>query len=155
MGLKEDIKLQMKEALKASSKNDKEKLRLSTLRFLMAEIENVGIAKKEKLSDEEIIEVISRHIKKRKEAIESYQKAGRSDLVQKEQKEMEILQLYMPPQLSEQEIREVIIKTIEETGASGPKNMGKVMGKAMLCLKGKADGGKVSELVKKLLEEKL
>ena len=151
MSLKEDIQLHMKEALKASLKNDDEKIRLSTLRLLMAEIKNVEIEEKEELSDDKIIEVVSRHIKKRKEAIESYQKVERMDAAQKEQKELSILQSYMPTQLTENEIKDIIIEAIKSTGVFGPRDMGKVMKEVMPHLKGRADGKLVNKLVKELL----
>ncbi len=151
MGLKEDIRLHMKEALKASLKDGNEKIRLSTLRLLMAEIKNVEIEKKEELSDEEIIEVVSRHIKKRKEAIESYQKFERMDAARKEQKELSILQSYMPAQLAEKEIRDIITEAIKNMGACEPRDMGKVMKEVMPRLKGRADGKIVNKLVRELL----
>ncbi|HDP69493.1 MAG TPA: GatB/YqeY domain-containing protein [Actinobacteria bacterium] len=153
MDLKNKLQLDMKNALKAASKSDEEKLKLSTLRLLMAEIKNVEIAEKKELSNEEIIEVISRQVKKQKEAIESYNKAERKELAQKEQKEMHILQTYMPAQLTEQEVREVVVSVLKDMGAMGPQDMGKVIKGVMACLKGRADGKMVNELVRELIEK--
>lgn len=113
-----------------------------------AEADITKLEEASKLNDEEIIEVLSSEIKKRKEAIEQYQKGGRDELAQKERGELDILMNYMPEQLSEDQIREEVKKAITQTGASGPKDMGKVIGAVMAKVKGKADGQMVSRLVK-------
>ena len=104
-----------------------------------------------KLSDEEIIDVISSEIKKRKDSITSYQSGGRPELAEKENEEIGFISIYMPEQLSEEAIREEIKKTITEVGASSIKDMGKVIGAVMAKIKGKADGQLVSQIVKELL----
>ncbi|MDO8885847.1 GatB/YqeY domain-containing protein [Candidatus Oleimmundimicrobium sp.] len=151
MSLKKDIELHMREALKAASKDEDEKVRLSTLRLLMAEIKNMEIEKKKELSDDEVIEAVLRHTKKRKEAIEIYQKVGRTDAAKKEQKELNILQSYLPAQLTKDEVEGIIAEAIKSTGAHEPRDMGKVMKEVMPRLKGRADAKMVNELVRGLL----
>ncbi len=111
-------------------------------------IEIANLEEQSKLNDEEIIEVLSSEIKKRKEAIEQFQKGGREELAQKEMEELSMLMEYMPAQMSEAEVMAEVKKAIAETGASGPKDMGKVIGAVMARVKGKADGQLVSKLVK-------
>ncbi len=160
MSLKEKIQSDIKEAMK-SGENEK----VGVLRMLQAEIKNAEIAKRTKLSkagetdlekkseliDDEIIDVINRETKKRKDAIELYEKGGRKELAEKEKKEAEFLSVYMPEQMSEEEIRSLAKKTIDRLNASGQHDMGKVMGALKLEIKGKADGAMVSRIVKELL----
>jgi len=130
---------------------------VSVFRFLLASLHNKEIEKKGKglestLSDDEAIEVLSREAKKRKEAIEAYEKGNRTDLAQKETKELEIIEKYLPEQLSEEEIEKIITAAIKKTGAVTVKDFGKVMGEAMKELKGKADASLVSKIVRKRIE---
>lgn len=148
MSLKDKITTDMKEALKGGEQG---KLKLSTLRLLLSEIKNGEIAKKKELSDEEIVGVVSKEIKKRKEAVEQYQKGNRPELAAKEKKEAKILQEYLPEQLSDDELKTIIQETIEEMGVSGLGEMGKVMGAVMSKVKGRAEGSRVSEVVKGFL----
>lgn len=104
-----------------------------------------------KLNDEEIIEVLSSEIKKRKESIEQYTKGGRPELAEKEQNEIEILMSYMPEQMTEEQVREEVKKAIIQTGAKDIKEIGKVIGTVMAKVKGKADGQTVSRIVKEEL----
>jgi len=106
-----------------------------------------------KLNDEEIVEVISSEIKKRKDAIEQYEKGGRPDLAEQEKKEAEMLMTYMPEQMSEEDVRAEVKKAINETGAKDMKEMGKVIGAVMAKVKGKADGQTVSRIVKEELSK--
>lgn len=103
------------------------------------------------LTDEEIIEVISREIKKRKEAILEFEKGKREDLVKKEKEEIKILERYSPPQLSEKEIRELVAETIKRLGVKETKEMGRVMAEIMPKVKGKAEGSLVSKIVREML----
>jgi len=103
------------------------------------------------LTEEEILEVISSEAKKRKDAIDEFRKGGRDDLVEKEKRELEILKKYLPEQMNEEQIKKEAKKAIEEVGASGPQEMGKVMGVLMPKLKGRAEGGMVSKIVQELL----
>jgi len=145
----------------------KEELTVSVLRMLNSAIHNKEIEKRTKLSkqekdieklkessqliEEEVIEVISSEAKKRKDAIIEFAKGGRQDLADKETKELAILKKYLPEQMSEEQIREIVQKAIAETGAAGPKDTGKVMSALMPKLKGKAEGGIVSKIVNELL----
>jgi len=149
MSLKEKIIQDFKKAFK-----EKDQERKSTLEQVLSEIRNKEIELKKReegLSDEEMVEVVGRAIKQRKDAMEQYQKGDREDLYEKEKKELEILLQYLPQQLSEEEIRREVIKTIDQLGAKGKEDFGKVMGVVMGKLKGKADGN----LVKKVVEESL
>jgi uncharacterized protein YqeY len=155
MELKEKIRLNLNSALK-----EKRTLEVLVLRQLLAAILNKEKekrfkAKEEKdiqLTDEEVIEVISSEAKKRRESIFEFGKGKRQDLVEKEKKELEILEKYLPEQLPEEEIRKLIKEAIEKTDAKEIKDMGKVMAELMPKIKGKADGTLVSKIVKELLE---
>lgn len=103
------------------------------------------------LSDDEILEVLLSEIKKRNDSVDQYKKGGRPELAQKESKEIEILKVYMPEQMSEDAIREEVKRTISQTNASGPRDMGKVIGAVMAKIKGKAEGQIVSRIVKEEL----
>lgn len=156
---------------------EKEELVVSVLRMLNSAIHNKEIEKRTKLSktpafaeasadkeklkkleegskltEEEILETVFSEAKKRKEAILEFGKGGRQDLVDKETKELEILKKYLPEQIGEEQIREEIKKAIEETGAVGPKDTGKVMAAVMPKLKGKAEGQLVNKIVGELLK---
>lgn len=124
---------------------------VGALRLLLSEIHNGQIAKGEKLSDEEIISVLRREIKKRAESAAAFRKGGRVELAQKEEAEAEILKQYLPPQLTEEELRKLVGEVVNEAGAIALSDMGKVMG----MIKSKAgtgvDMGKVSELVRERL----
>ncbi|MBM3250970.1 MAG: GatB/YqeY domain-containing protein [Candidatus Nealsonbacteria bacterium] len=135
---------------------------ISTLRMLLAVVLNREKERKYKeriegeveLTDEEMFEIISSEIKKRKEAIFGYKQGKRADLVKKEEAEMSILQQYLPEQLSEEEIRKLAQRTIKKVGAKEMRDMGKVMAEIMSEVKGRADGGLVSKIVKELLTPK-
>lgn len=164
MSLKENLRKDLKESLK-----ENKAIRVSVLRQAAAAILNKEKEKRFKLSKEkpeikeeelqeesqlvdgEIMEVISGESKKRKEAILAYEKGGRKELAEKEQEELEVLQSYLPEQLSEEELKKIVEESIKEVGAVGPKNMGKVMASLMPKVKGRADGVKVSQMVKDLL----
>ena len=137
---------EMKKAMKSGEKD-----RLSTIRMLISEIKKVQIDKKKDLTDEEIIQLLQRYAKQRKEAIQQYKKANREDLVEKEEKELKVVEEFLPEQLSEQEIENIVQETIEEIGASSLKDMGKVMKVVMEKVKGRADGSTVSKIVKQKL----
>ena len=146
--LVERIDEDLKQAVKA-----KDAVKTSTLRMLKSAIDYERIAKKkESLKDDEIVEVVARQVKQHKDPIEGYEKGGRAELVEKEKAELAILETYMPEQLSEEELRELVRKKIEELGAGSPKEMGKIMGALMPEVKGKADGKTVSRLVREELQ---
>jgi len=147
VSLKEQIDNDLREALKA-----KDSVKLGTLRMFSAALKNEEIALRGKeLDDRKMVEVAGREAKKRKEAIESYKKGGRDELAEKEQKELEVLEKYLPQQLSDDKIKEVVQEVVGETGASGASDFGKVMGVVMSKVKGRADGAKVGEVVKEVL----
>lgn len=148
MNLKEKLVADMKEAMKAKEEG---KLRLSVIRMARAAIKNVEIDKKRELSEEEVIEVLAREVKMRRDSIEEYIKASRQDVVEQLNQEIGILMAYLPEQLSETEIRRLVEEALQATGAQGPKEMGKVMGYLMPKVKGKADGKLVNQLVKEAL----
>lgn len=147
MDLKEQLDNDLKESLKAG-----EKLRLSTIRLLRSEIKNAEIAKRGELTQDELLAVVSREARKRKESIEEFGKAGRKDLVDKETFELGVLEKYMPEQMSEADIRAIVEETINEVGAAAPGDIGKVMGKVMPKVRGKADGKLVNRMAREMLE---
>lgn len=146
MGLKKTIEDEMKNALK--SKDD---LKLQTLRFLLAQIKNKEIDARRELKDEEIYKVIQTLVKQRKEGIEIFEKAGRTELLEKEKRELELLESYLPKMLKDEEIEKITDEVIKELNASGAKDFGRVMKTVMTRVSGRADGGKVNEIVKKKL----
>jgi len=146
MGLEEKIDEGMRDALRAG-----DKIRLSTIRMIRAAIHNRVIEKKGKLTDEEITQVLSSLVKKAKESIEQFQRGNRSDLVEKEEAEMNILLSFMPKQLEKEEIERIVDQKIKELNAKDLKDLGQVMKATMAILKGKADGRMVNEIVKERL----
>jgi hypothetical protein len=147
---KESIKEDIKEALKKG-----ESVTVMTLRSLLSEIEKkeIELGKKEEgLTEEEIEKAAIGELKKRNEAIEQYEKAGRDDLVEAEKKEAEVLSKYVPEKMSDEELESVVDGIIQEKNPSGMQDMGAVMSAVMAKVGNKADGSKVSELVKQKLE---
>jgi len=144
------IEQDLKEAMKSEQTE-----RVWTLRMLIASLKNKEIElrpKKQKLSEEIEIEVIKQEIKKRKEAIEMFKKGNREDLVLKEKKELEILEKYLPEQLSDDELKELVKQTKIKIKAEGPSDFGKLMGAVMKETKGRADGLKVKQMVEETLK---
>jgi len=129
----------------------RDEIEVSTLRLLLSEIKNEEIKKGEKLFDQDIISVIQREVKKRKEAAAGFRTGGREEQAQKEEAELKILESYLPAQLSNEELTKVVEDTINELGAKSMADMGRVMGVVMGKVKGQADGGVVSALVKEKL----
>ncbi|MEM7773613.1 MAG: GatB/YqeY domain-containing protein [Cyanobacteria bacterium P01_A01_bin.37] len=150
MSLKDRISEEIKTAMKA-----KDKIRLETVRgikkLILEKESDVRAKGQDELTEEQELAILTQLAKQRRDSIEQYTKAGRDELAEKEAQELTILEEYLPAQLSEAEIEAVIEGLIAKTGASGPKDMGKVMGPAMKELKGKADGAKVQALVKSKL----
>lgn len=137
--------------LRNSIKN-RDPIRTSTLRMIIASMKNLAIERKaEELEDQDVIKVLSKQLKQRNDSIESFKKGNRADLVEKETKELEILKSYLPQQLGEDKIEEIIKKVLAETGASSKSDFGKVMKLSMQELKGQADGKLVTSIVQKLL----
>jgi len=146
MGLRETIDADIKEALKSGAKD-----KVSTLRMLSAALKNKQIDKRRSLTEEEVVETVRALIKQRKDSIEQFAKGGRQDLVDKETAEVPVLEVYLPRQLSREELEGIVREVVAQTGAQGARDMGKVM-KALIPLVGaRADGKLVSELVKHAL----
>ena len=148
MGLKETLKTDLTEAIRSS-----DKLLSGTIRMVLTAITNEEVSGKEArvLTDDEVITVLSREAKKRREASEEFAKAGRTDKAAEEKAEGEVIARYLPAQLSEDEIKALIAAAVASTGAAGPADMGKVMGAIKPQIAGKADGSLVSSLVKAAL----
>lgn len=136
----------MKQAMKAQ-----DKVRLSTIRMLISQLKNEKIDSGKDLTPDEELQILLNAAKKRNEAIEAYKSGNRQDLLEKEQQELEIIQQYLPAQMSDEELEKEINKIIESTGASSMKDLGKVMSEAMKALKGRVDGKKVQQLVRSKL----
>ena len=150
MGLKEKLQSDLTDAIRS-----KDGVKSGTIRMLLAAITNEEVAGKSAkvLSDAEVITVLSREAKKRREAVEAYTNAKRDDLANKEKEEAAVIALYLPEQLSEADIKKMITDAIVETNASGPSGMGAVMKVLQPKIAGKADGGFVSSLVKAALSQ--
>jgi uncharacterized protein YqeY len=131
----------LKTAMKA-----KDKLRVSTLRMLISEMKNAQLEERGELSGERELSVLTSYAKKRRESIKGYEQGGREDLAESERKELEIVMSYLPEQVGEDEIRAEAARIIADTGASGPQDMGKVMGPLMAKFKGRADGAAVKTI---------
>lgn len=143
MSLVERLNSDMKQAMK-----NREKDKLSVIRMVKASLQNEGIKLgKQELSEDEEITVLSRELKQRKDSLQEFDKAGRQDLVEKLQSEIEIVEAYLPKQLSEDELNAIVTQAIAETNATSKADMGKVMSAVMPKVKGKADGSLVNKLV--------
>lgn len=141
--LEDKILADFKDAMK-----NKEAERVSTLSFLRSQIKNLSIEKKkDKLDDSDVIAIIKKQAKQRLDSIDQFKKGGRTDLAQKEEKELGILKVYLPQELSKDELENIINEIISSTGASTMKDMGKVMKELMPKVSGRADNKLVSELV--------
>ncbi|WP_394233010.1 GatB/YqeY domain-containing protein [Niallia oryzisoli] len=146
MNLLERLNSDIKQAMK-----NKEKDKLTTIRMIKASIQNEAIKLGHDLSEEEEVTVLSREVKQRKDSLHEFEKAGREDLVDKIRAELQYVELYMPEQLSEEEVTEIVKQAISETGASSKAEMGKVMSAVMPKVKGRADGSLVNKLVQQHL----
>ena len=145
--IEEDLKIALRK---------KNEVVVSTLRMLKTALHNKEIElrpKKEELTDELVLEVLAKEVKKRKDSIAAFEKGGRDDLASKEKKELALLKRYLPEELSDDKIKEVVDKVIKELGASGMADFGKVMGAVMGEVKGRAGGDKVSQIVKEQLTQ--
>jgi uncharacterized protein YqeY len=150
MSIKETLQKDLTEAIRGRNE-----ITSGTIRMVLTAITNEEVAGKEArvLSDEEVITVLSREAKKRREAAEAFENAGRADKSALEKSEGEVIAKYLPAQLSEADIAAIIAEAIASTGAQGPSDMGKVMGAVKPKIAGKADGGLVSALVKAALNK--
>lgn len=129
----------------------RDEVKVSTLRLLISEIKNAEIAKGGQLLEEDLISVVQKEAKKRKEAIEAFRLGGREDSAKKEESELAILSAYLPAQMSTEELTKLVDEAINELGANSVADMGKVIGVVMGKVKGQADGGTVSGIVKQKL----
>lgn len=150
MSIKESLRTDLTEAIRG-----RDEITSSTIRMVLTAITNEEVAGKEArvLSDDEIITVLSREAKKRREAAEAFENAGRADKAALEKAEGEVIAKYLPAQLSVDEIKKLIADAVTSTGAAGPADMGKVMGAVKPLIAGKADGSIVSTLVKEALNK--
>ncbi len=146
MGLQEQIDTDTKNALKAGAKE-----KVSTLRMLSAALKNRQIDKRAPLTENEVLEAVRSLIKQRRDSVEQFAKGGRQDLVDKETAEIAFLEVYLPRQLSREEVEKLVREAIAQSGARGAKEMGKVMKILIPMVGGRADGKLVSELVKSAL----
>lgn len=143
--LKQQLKDELKQAM--LSRNA---VKTSVLRMVLSAVGYYEIQKGGagyEATEEDVMSVIQKEVKQHKDSIEQFSKGGRQDLVDKETKELELLQVYLPPEMSEEEIRKLVADAVGQTGASTTADMGKVMGVLMPKIKGKADGGLVSKIV--------
>jgi hypothetical protein len=140
----------IEEAVKVSMKS-RDKETTSTLRMAISELKKEEIDKRIELEDEQVIQILQRMIKQRKDSYTQFSDAGRSELAEKEQNEIKIISDFLPEQLGEDELTEMVIDVVKETGASGPQDMGKVMGSLKQKIQGNADMGLVSKIVKENL----
>jgi len=146
MSLSEKIATNMKTAMKA-----KDSVTLSTLRLLRSAIKNKEIDTQRELTEEEVTAVIKSQVKQLKDSLESFMSAGRDDLAEGVSTELAILEIYLPAQMSDEELETVVTKAVQDSGASGMPDMGKAMGVAMKAVAGGADGNRVKAIVQKLL----
>lgn len=145
MSLKERLYEDLRISMKA-----KEEIKVRTLRMVIASVKNFEVDNKN-MTDDDVVSILNKELKTRKESIEQYENAGRKDLADEEAKEIEVIKEYLPEELDENEIRKIIMDTISEVGAKGPTDLGKVMGKIMGKIKGRADGKVINQMVRELL----
>jgi len=147
MSIKDRINQDLKEAMKGGEKTRLNAIRAIRAALLEKEV-SIRVGGKAELSEEQELEVLMSLAKKRKDSIQQYSEAGRNDLAETEKAELGVIETYLPAPLSDAEVEGIVREIIVETGATSMKDMGRVMGAAMKALKGKADGGKVQEIVK-------
>jgi uncharacterized protein YqeY len=142
---------QLEDDLKRALK-ERDARKVGVLRLAIAALRNARIEKREDLTDEETMEVVRRQVRLRKEAASEYRKGGSEERAAEEDAEREILQSYLPPELSDDELRAAIAEAVEQTGATGPRELGKVMGAVMPRFKGRVDGARVRALAQEALQ---
>jgi uncharacterized protein YqeY len=148
MGLVEKVGQDLIAAMKSG-----DSLRLSVIRLLSTRLKETQVEKRRELEDEECLKVVMSEVAKRKEAIALFEKGGRADLASREMKEIEILETYLPPKLSEEELRTIVSEAVKESGARVPGDLGKVMKVVMPKVTGRAEGSLVNRIVRELLAE--
>ncbi|MFH1219543.1 MAG: GatB/YqeY domain-containing protein [Candidatus Eisenbacteria bacterium] len=148
MGLTDKVGQDLISAMKAG-----ESLRLGVIRLLRTRLKEAQVEKRAELTDDEFYKIVMSEVAKRKEAIDLFDKGGRKDLAARELEEIEILETYLPPRLSEAEIKALVAEAIKEVGATGPNDLGKVMKATMPRVTGRAEGSLVNRIVRELLAE--
>ena len=146
MTLKDRLTDDLKEAMK-----NKEQVRKSVVTLIRAGIKQCEVDTRQELTDEDIISLISKQLKQRKDALVDFEKANRTDLIEQTNQEIAILENYLPEQLDDVELKEIITKVVEEVGATSMKDMGKVMVKTISLVQGRADGKRINAMVKQIL----
>ncbi len=146
MSLKEQLASDLKDAMR-----QRDERRRNVLRLTITSLHNAEISAGEELDDEASLAVLATEARRRRESIDEFRKAGRPDMVEKEEAELEILATYLPRALTREEVMEAAPRVIEETGANGAKDLGKVMPVLMQQMRGRADGREVNEVVRELL----
>jgi uncharacterized protein len=146
MSLLEKLTEDMKQAMK-----NKEKLKLSVIRMVKSSLKNEEINQGKELSEDQVLALVNRELKQRRDSLHEFEKAGRDDLAETSRQEIEVLLAYLPKQLDETEIRELVQSAIGKVGATSKKDLGKVMGALMPQVRGKADGTMVNQIVQELL----
>jgi uncharacterized protein YqeY len=147
MSLSERLNEDMKQAMRSQ-----EKFKLSVIRMVRSSIKNLEIDLKRSLDDNEVLDILAREVKQRKDSLQEFEKAGREDLAEQVKAEIEIIGEYLPQQLTEEEIKVIVQQTIQEVGASSKADMGKVMSALMPKTKGRADGKLVNQAVQQFLQ---
>jgi uncharacterized protein YqeY len=146
MDLQQQLSADLKDAMR--SRDERRKL---AIRAVRAAITNAEVERRRSLTEDEILALVAREVKQRRESITYFQEGDREDLVAQEQAEIDALEKYLPRQLSVEEIRSEARRVIEELGATSPRDMGRVMREVMPAMRGRADGGQVSQIVRELL----
>ncbi|MBX6353832.1 MAG: GatB/YqeY domain-containing protein [Thermoflavifilum sp.] len=149
MTLSERLTEDLKQAMKAQ-----DKVRLSVIRMVRAAMKNREIEKGGPLTDDDVIGVIQKELKQRQDSLQAFESAGRTDLADQTKAEMAVLQTYLPEALSPEELREMAERVIAEVGATGPRDIGKVMSALMPQVRGRADGRQVQQVVQSLLSSR-
>ena len=147
MGLRERLDEDLKKAMR-----ERDVVRRSVIRYIRSEVHNEEIALQKPLDDAGIVGVLSRQVRQRRESISEFRRGKREDLVQREEAELAVIQEYLPSQLTHEEVMALAQGVIREVGAKGPGDKGKVMGRLMPQVRGKAEGSAVNEVVSRLLE---
>lgn len=144
------LKKRLQEDLKSSMKN-KDLIRKSVVTLIRASIKQYEVDNRVELDDDKIIDIITKQLKQANDSLVEFEKADREDLIEETKKEIQVLKQYLPQQLSEEELEKIVIKIISEVGATSMKDMGKIMATIKPITKGRADGRKINQLVKKNL----
>lgn len=149
MSIKDQLTEDMKQAMKAKEEG---KLRLNVIRMVRADIKNVEINDKKELTDDEVLAVLMKAVKMRQDSLTEFEKVGREDLIEQAKAEIEVLKKYLPEAMEDDELRSLVEVVIAEVGATGPKDMGKVMPKVIASANGRADGKRINTMVRSLLQ---